>query len=130
MSAQALSNLRTLVFGLTGSICAIYAFAALLLEDTGALPHWMPPAAGIAAAGVFFLAAAFAGRENMNASLDEGYRDDRRSAGVAGFWAAIVIGTVLWFGDLGGTLQLAITLTGASAGLLLAHVVLELRGRR
>jgi hypothetical protein len=71
-----------------------------------------------------------AGPTNTNAALDEGYDADRRTAASAGFWGAILSGTTLWLSGTGGELQLAITLTGASAIFLLTHAMLDFRGSR
>jgi hypothetical protein len=129
-TSSALSNVRAIAFGAAGTVCAIYAFATLLVADPGQLPHWAPLIAGCLAALTLFAASFAAGPRIISASFDEGYQNDRRSAAVAGFWSALSIGTTLWLGNIGGESQLAITLTGASAVFLLTHVFLEIKGRR
>lgn len=129
ISAEALSTIRTVAYGAAGIVCAGYALAALLSPAPETLPHWAPLTAGIFIAIVIFASAFVAGPANTAASLDESYREDQRTAAVFGFWGAIGCGVALWLLDLGGAMQLAITMTFSSGVFLLAHVVLELRGR-
>jgi hypothetical protein len=128
MRPETLTWIRSIAYAIAGLTCAGYASAAL--AGVGPLPHWLPITSGIAAAIVFFISAAFAGPQNTAASLDESYQKDRRTAGVIGFWAAMITGTALWLLDIGGELQLAITMNTAAAMFLLTHVVLEFRGYR
>lgn len=130
ISADTLAIVRTIAFAIAGLICAGYALAAFWGVPPEALPQFLPLAAGITAAIAFFLAALIAGPTNTNAALDESYHADRRTAASVGFWGAILIGTTLWLTDTGEELQLAITLTGASAAFLLTHALLDLRGNQ
>lgn len=129
ITTQNLINIRTLTFAIGGLMCGGYALAALLGTDRGDLPHWLPPMAGIMVAVVYFIAAYVAGPDRTNAATDESYQHDGRLAAAVGFWVALAMGTGLWITGLGGAMQLAITLTTAAAAFMLAHVVLDLRGR-
>lgn len=127
ISTNALTSVRTIAFAIAGLISGGYAIATLM--GVNGLPHWLPLTAGGIAALVFAVTALLAGHRNTAASLDESYQHDRRTAGNIGFWTAILTGTTLWLAQIGDERQLAITLTLASAVYLLAHVVLEVRGR-
>lgn len=130
VSAQTLSLVRVISFGIGGLISLAFAVATLLDFNPSPLPHWLPIATAVVIAIIYFLAAALAGPHNMRAALDESHTEDARLAATLGFWTALATGTALWLLNLGGTLQLAITLTTASAVFFLAHVVLEVRGLR
>lgn len=128
MKPETLTLIRSTAFALAGLVCASYAIAALV--GVRALPHWLPLTSSAAAAVIFFICAALAGPRAIAASLDESYHADQRTSGVVGFWAAMITGTSLWLFDIGGQLQLAITMNIAAALFLLSHVVLEYRGHR
>jgi hypothetical protein len=128
MKTQTLTFVRCVAFAIAGLICTAYAAATLLGLDF--LPHWLPITGGLGAAVVFSASAMLAGPRNTAASLDESYHADRRSAAVIGFWSAMVTGTGLWLLNIGGNMQLAITMNVAAAMFLLSHVVLEYRGHR
>ncbi|WP_299413257.1 hypothetical protein [uncultured Sulfitobacter sp.] len=130
ITPDTIATVRMIAFALAGLMCGGYALAALWGIPSQNLPHFLPLGAGIIAAIAFALAALIVGPQNTNAALDESYHTDRRTAASTGFWAAIVIGTTLWLTSTGGTLQLAITLTGASAVFLLTHALLDFRGSR
>lgn len=128
ISAQTLTIVRILAFALGGIICATYALAALAGVNPHQLPHWLPLATAILIFVVFFIAALSAGKRNTNAALDESYQSDQKTAAGFGFWTALGTGTALWLLDIGGQMQLAITLTSASAMFFFCQVTLDLRG--
>jgi hypothetical protein len=130
LTTDAISTVRITAFASAGAICGLYAFSAYLSGTTSILPDWSPLAAGALAALAFSCAAFLAGPQNTNAALDESYFADKKTAASAGFWAALFIGTAQWLTGTGGAMQLATTLTGASAVYLLTQAALDLRGRR
>jgi len=129
ITSHTLSNVRLVAFAIAGTLCAAYALSALIHPAAPIVPDWLPITAGALAGVVFFVAGILAGPRVTSATLDESYQSEHRTAGFIGFWVAIVSGVGLWQTGLGGQLQLAITLTLASAAFLLMQVVLELRGR-
>lgn len=129
LSSQSITNVRIIGFGIAGVVCLSYAIATLVGIRISFLPDWLPIAMGVAVAALFFLATLLGGARATAASLDESYQMDRLRAGNLGFWSALMTGVILWQANLGGDMRLAITMTMASAVYLLAHVVLELRGR-
>jgi len=130
ITTDSLTLIRMLAFAIAGLICAAYAGAALLSAPPDVLLHWAPPIAGGITAGIVFVTSSLAGAQKADAAFDESYRADRRTAATAGFWSAITIGTLLWLTQTGGTLQLAITLTGSASVFLLMQAALDLRGLR
>jgi hypothetical protein len=129
LSTDTLGLIRTVAFGVSGLACTVYAIATLWAPQADRLPDWLPIAASIALAVTIFSALFVGGRHNAAAAMDEAYRADNTTAAALGFWGALVIGLGLWLTGAGGEMQLAITLTGASAIYMLAHVVFEVRGR-
>jgi len=128
MNAQTLTWIRSTTFAVAGLICATFALGALF--GVQALPNWLPIAGGVMAALIVFVCAAIAGPRNMAASLDESYHTDKRTAATFGFWGALATGTGLWLLNIGGDMQLAITMNVAAALYLLSQVVMDLRGYR
>jgi len=128
ISAHALTILRTLAFAFGGLVCASYALAALAGVTPDKLPHWLPPFTAACIFVVIFFASLSAGKRNTKAALDESYQSDISTASGLGFWTALGTGTALWVLDIGGHLQLAITLTSASAVFFISQVTLDLRG--
>lgn len=129
LSSQSITNIRLIGFAAAGITSALYAITTLIGVRLTLLPDWLPITMGILAAAIFFLATVAGGKRATAASLDESYHLDRLRAGNLGFWSALATGVVLWLANLGGDMRLAITMTTAASVYLLAHVVLELRGR-
>lgn len=133
LTTNLIAHTRITVFGLTGAVCLLYAFMALVTGRPDPLPFWVPGVCGVLAGFLLAVMSRFAGRKVANMAWDEGYVADARRAASISFWVGLmmypVFGLLLWSGIIAWDMAFVIMglLTGASYLLLL--VWFDLRGR-
>jgi len=133
MTPNRLFLTRTLMLGLTGLICALYAILALTSGRPDPFPFWIPALAGIGAWVVIWKSAGLAGAGVAEQSFDEGFRDDDLRAQALAFWVALwlypVFGVLLWQGVVDGPVAFASMGCLTAASYLLGLIWRDIKGR-
>lgn len=133
LSANAVLNIRVIVFGLTGLVCFLYALLALVHDRPDPFSPWIPGIFGVVSALVVMVAIYSAGPRNAAMAVDEGFSHDFRRAQGIGYWAALmlypVFGYLLSQGMTSYAVAFAAMGTFTGAAFLLPFVWFDLRGR-
>lgn len=134
LSSDTLTTVRIALLGLTGAVCALYAFLAITTGDPSPMSPWIPGGLGVLSGIVITLAARAAGERNADIAYDEGHYADSHRAQRYGYWFAVFLYPAFAFPLSAGWISWPVgfaamgTLTGA--GFLLLFVWFDLQGRR
>ncbi len=133
LSANAVLNIRVVVFGLTGVVCLLYAILAVSNGRPDPFSPWIPGIFGVVSALVVMIAVYSAGPTNAAMAQDEGFSHDFRRAQCVGYWIALMLypifGYCLAHGLTSYTVAFAAMGTLSGAAFLLPFVWFDLRGR-
>ncbi|MGH1576964.1 hypothetical protein [Planktotalea sp.] len=91
MKAQTLTNVRLIVLGIAGLVCASYSGLAILWDNPQPFSPWLPGIAGVFAAIVITLSAILAGPRNTQIAMDELYRAEWGKAVQISYWIGILL---------------------------------------
>lgn len=133
LSTDSISNIRALVFGLTGLVCLGYALLVLATGQSEPIPFWIPGVCGVLAAAILVISSRAAGQKAAKSAWDEGYQFDAQRAAAISFWVALMIyplfGVLNAMNIIGGDMMFAVMglLTGATYLLLVTWF--DFRGR-
>ena len=132
-NSENISNIRMIVFGVTGVLCLAYAILALIIQDPAPFPFWIPGASGVMAALVLWGTSFAAGEKYAGMAWDESYAVDARRAASIAFWIGILLhpmfGVLLALGLVDWPVAFAVMGTLTPAAYLLLLVSFDRQGR-
>ncbi|MEM6462781.1 MAG: hypothetical protein AAF724_12785 [Pseudomonadota bacterium] len=133
LSANALSNIRVAVLGVTGIICLVYASLALLTGRPDPIPPWVPALFGVGSAAIIMIAFFSATRRAADMASDEGFAADNGRAHKIGYLVALFLypafAAPLALGWISWPVAYAAMGTLTAAAFLLPFVLFDLKGR-